>query len=222
MMKKSLIVSIIVLSPILLAAQPSDSTRNPLAYLKLDFLNVINPIDPSVLFSVEYFPGKRWFSLGHEVGFVSEIRSYADVPIVNSFKTRHEVRFYIDLDESLRFFSGLNFQYRSLTVHETYVVGYDCGGDCGYYRKVDNNFHTKRFAYFMEWGIQSTIANRLLLEASGSLGTYNFQINRSDFYEGNLIERNRFIEKDKVGNQVYLSVNGRIGYILFKPNRKVD
>ncbi len=222
-MKKLLLV-IILISAGNLYGQV-DSTKSPLAYLKVDFLNAINPADPSFLASAELFPIGSAFSTFHEFGFVtrlydntnSEDGEAAHVPIVSSFKTRHGIRYHGQFSDSFIGFVGLYYQFRKITVEETYIMGFECEtGDCTYYRNVNGQFETHRSAFIWDMGVQYFIHPRIVMEGSVGGGISQFSVAKMPFEDAVFVERNRFIQPSKFEPQLYLIFGAKLGFVLFK------
>lgn len=220
-----LIICLLIFNPTINGqANEADSSSWPAAFLKLDIINAFNPVDPSFLASVEYFPFQKHVSLIHEFGFVTAIRSYENVEVTSSFKTRHEIRAYlVELEDTgIRLYMGADFQYRRLTINERYVIGYECDRDwdCVYYQNVDGDFETHRYTIQARWGGYGMIADRFIIDFGIGIGNSEYQVDRSDFEGGLFVEENRFLEEDQFGPRPSLTVRVAFGVLLFRSNNK--
>ncbi|MEQ8472953.1 MAG: hypothetical protein RIC35_17295 [Marinoscillum sp.] len=189
----------------------------PLLNAKIDLANIMNPEDPSFLFSLEFLPFVRWMSISQEIGFVSDIRSH-DVKVVESLKYRGEVRLYVTeelLGPNLYFYIGGDYQYRGLTIYEQYILGYECEGGCVYYQKYEENIPTERHSYQLRFGTQARI-NRMVIEWDLGLGESYFRINDPMFEEGTIVEQNRYLSESIKGKNLFCTFRAKIGYTLFQ------
>lgn len=214
-MKKPISLWIALLIVVVAHAQGDpDNLPRPILLIKGEMANLINPVDPSLLGSIEFFPLKQ-LSFSQEFGYVTNIRSYKNVDLVRSFKMRQEVRYYLPFDlKRTRFFARIDYQYRLLVVNERYVLGYECNGDCEYYRNFSGDFKTDRHAWQVGWGISSRLTERFFLEGDFGLGRYRYTLDRSAIGEGQLIENDRFLEEEVFGNHPYITFRAKLGYMI--------
>ncbi|MEP0366734.1 MAG: hypothetical protein ABJN36_01395 [Cyclobacteriaceae bacterium] len=200
--------------------------ENPGAIIKLDLANAINPIDPSLLICVEHFPSNGGFSLVHEAGFVVAVydnslfseNSYVDV--AKSFKTRHELRFYIGEWGGLRVvtkpYLSADYQYRYLAVNEKYILQVDCGEGCYYYRNFDGNIPTTRHMVQLHFGMQWLLSPKLSFDVNYGVGRYLYQVKRSAIYDGRFVESYRYMREDRLGLKTIVTAQMKLGYVINK------
>ncbi|MEO9477053.1 MAG: hypothetical protein ABJG41_16025 [Cyclobacteriaceae bacterium] len=209
-----------------------DSICQPLAFdepraiIKLDLANAINPIDPSLLLCVEHFPSSGRFSLVHEAGFVVAVydnslfseNSYVD--IAKSFKTRHEMRFYLGEWEGLRTttkpYMSVDYQYRYLSVNEKYILQVDCGDGCQYYRNFDGNIPTTRHMVQLHFGMQWLLSPRISFDLNYGIGRYFYKVKRSAIYDGRFVESYRYLREDRLGLKTIVTAQMKLGYVINK------
>ncbi len=217
-MKRLIYLSILIftLSNVFGQSTIPTNTETPASILKIDLLNVLNPIDPSVLVSIEHFPSNQKISLIHEAGVVVDIRQYEQVDLVKSFKTRHELRYYFEgLFENTGIpvpYVSADIQYRYLVVNERYVLGYQCEEDCNYYRNFKGNIPTNMWTYQVRFGSQTSFGKRLVFDVNFGFGQRSYTVKRSAVYHGSFIDDERFISENKLGTRLVLSAQGKLGW----------
>lgn len=192
--------------------------KRDLVNLKADFTNLINPQDPSLLLSVEYYVHPA-ISLNHEFGYVLDIVTEDEGDAFQGFKTRHEFRWYFTQgeDPSDRFYTSVNFQYRYLAVDDRYTLGYECdSGGCEYLKNFMGKIQTDRYVVQFRLGLQSHLTRRLILECDAGIGVQYYDVRRSSIHNGRFMESNRLFSEEDFGRKPYLSISGKLGYVLFK------
>lgn len=198
----------------------TNNEQRDLVNLKVDFTNMINPEDPSLLFSVEYFL-KPYFSINHEAGYVVSIQTEDLGESFEGFKTRHEFRWFFNENDQkqTRLYTSVNFQYRYLAMKDRYTLGYECddfNGNCEYLKNFIGKVKTDRYVVQVRMGIQSHLSNRVICEFDAGLGYQKYDVRRSSLNGGRLMEPNRFFDEDDFATKPYVSVSGKLGFVLFK------
>lgn len=206
-----------------------DSVKNEVNFqntdllnFKVDFTNLINPQDPSLLVSVEYFLTKN-FSANHEAGYIVSVNSSDRGEILDAFtgfKTRHELRWFVanENNRNVRPYASVNFQYRYLAIEDRFTLGYECdgSGNCEYLKNFIGEVKTDRYVVQVRFGLQSHLSERLIFEFDAGLGYQEYKLRRSSIKGGRFVESNRLISEDSFGTYPYLSVSGKLGFVLFK------
>lgn len=194
----------------------------PLLSARVDFLNIINPKDPSLLFSVEVSPFVRWMSVVQEAGIVVGLRLPYTEEIVSSFKYRSELHFFLDVTSDLRAYIGGDFQYRGLTIRDKYIFGYDCSGDdCVYYRKYEDELPIQRYTYQYRVGGQFW-SNRFLFDVNVGIGQSYTKIDDASLSKGVIIEQNNYLNQSDLGWNYVITFSAKIGYIICWRRKKID
>lgn len=224
------IILIITCSLMVYIADAQDDTvftkrEYPLFVPKFEIGNMMNPEDPSWIFSGEFFPGINWLSLSQDIGYVNNIRSHTGVKIKESLKLGTEIRLYtpdnLFENETLYFYLSLGYTYRKLTITDRYILGFECeNNNCVYYQNYKGDFPTTRYAYLLRFGAQARM-NRIFLEWDLGLGVYNFEIDPAVLRDGSIVENNRFLNEEYVGNQPYGVLRIKLGYSLFNHEKLV-
>jgi hypothetical protein len=219
-MKKILLSILLYMSLWSLQAQDTTAIAKPVwGYAKIDFLNLFNPFDPSLLVSLEYMIKPERLSVTYELGSVVAIRHYKNVPVTGSFKSRLELRYYLtefDKSEFITPYISMDLLYRKLKVDESYIVGYDCSDGCDYYRKYDGDFTTRRYAYQVKFGSQTRLGERIVVDLDMGIGASYLYLDRSKIDNGVMVETNRFLGEDAYGYKLFFTINGKLGYRIYK------
>lgn len=224
-MRLMLSLLLLVMMRVSTSAQTQDTLYTikifPILNARVDCSNLINPIDPSLLFSIEAYPFVPWVSVVQEAGYVVDmVKGDGNENIVNSFKYRTELRFnnaYRMYDDSFWFnvFLGLNYQYRELTFREEYIFGYECEtGDCAYYQNYKGNIPTKRYSYQI-WSGAQLFAKRFVMELGYGFGYSYLKIDDERLQEGKIIQENKFLKQSDIGGHLDFYLSYKIGYVIF-------
>lgn len=195
------------------------AVHSPFLIAKFDLANLVNFRDPSVLVGVEVFPFNRWVSIGQQIGFVTNFYDDDAIEVVSSLKYRGELRTYFNPanndPKALNVFMAGSYQYRALTIRDNYILGYECDGDCLYYQNFDEGIPTTRHVYQMHMGLQSRI-NRMVFETGAGIGMSHLRIDRDAINHAQIVEVNRYLSESNLRRKLYVSVQVKIGCILFK------
>jgi len=189
----------------------------------VDAIQTFNPIDPALMISAELFLGEK-LSLVPEVGILGNARSTSSelrpIEMKKFIKLQQGIRYYFEdfEDKNINLYIGATFQYRSMTINENYVIGYDCPsfGGCVYYRNFTGDITTQRLSYAVNFGATARITDRLLFNWSYGIGEQNYTVDRTPIFEGTFVENDRFIEEEKLGRNLFMTFSIKLGYWIFK------
>lgn len=196
----------------------SDLFSQDLINAKVDFSNIINPVDPSLLVSVEWLMTPQ-VSLSQEAGLVTGLRLAEETTHFKGVKVREELRYYMAaFGGDNRVYGSFNVSYRYLGVNDRYTLGYGCDEfeNCDYYRSFNGTIKTDRYAAQMRLGLNSRLSDRLFMEIDFGFGMQQYDLRRSSALdEGRFMENNRFFEEGDFGRQPYLTMSGKLCYSVF-------
>lgn len=207
--------------------EPISKADHPLAAnklnLKLDAANVVNPVDPSILLSLEY-QFRTWVSFSQEVGTVMAVRDESGL-VENGwlgFKLREELRFYLNTGSSENALGYLSFNalYRYLSLGESVTIGYGCEdswqGSCDYLMASQSDVISHRYGGGVKVGLIKPVGDRLTIEADLGMNLLYLQLDRQETEGVTYYYNNDFLSDDQRGWRYEPSFNARIGYVLFK------
>lgn len=222
MLRKFLLFSVVMASII-----PSiNAQKDSLIFILnagIDASQLINPIDPSILFTLEHSIYGNWLTAKHEFGptvfvYSTGINKEDNMELIHGFKTKHGLRVYLKRHhlDAIPIFIDLDFQYASLTVRDRYTLGYGCTGfqDCLYFRDFTGNIKTNSYAYQVRFGFQSELFKKVLIEPSFGLGVRRLDLVRSSVEGGQFVELNRFYDEDKFGENDIYTIRLKVIYTI--------
>jgi hypothetical protein len=218
-MKKLLFTIVLILLTGPLKAQYDSSVyTGPRLSIQLDLMQLFNPEDPSWMLSSEIFLNKR-FSLIPEVGFFTTIRAYEPVEVSAYIKLQQGLRYYVEdfNTDKLNIYFGANFQYRNLTIRDTYILGFECEefGSCVHYRNYEGEIATNRMVASFEAGGEFMIGPRAILGWSAMIGRQYYSLDRAQLFGGKLVEPDRFLTESKLSEELTGRITFRVGYLIF-------
>lgn len=222
-----LLVLFFIVNSSTLAQSVSDEGEEDLSFtddrmiLKGDFFNVVNPEDPSLLLSLEYFLNP-WLSISQEAGIVAGVLSQDDPESFFGLKSRQEVRYYFSEFGESRIYVSLNWMYRYLEVRDEYILAFGCGdfGDCDYYQNYQGKIKTDRSAGQLRFGLSGKLSNKITLEADLGLGLRNYTTRGDFFDDARFVEEDRFLNEDQFGWASFITLSGKLGWVIWKRRTK--
>lgn len=172
---------------------------------------------PAHMVAVEHrLAGK--LQIEHGLGLVFA-RDFADDDPVyfndkGGFKSFTKAKFYLNRMKPFAFYTGIEVFFNHFTFERTRTFERPCGTDCSFFERRTYDVKNSELGFRVNAGLNSSITNRLYLEAEVGVGMRN----------NNLVSNNRPIdflrfygrihpEEERVGNYAF-NLNLKLAYVL--------
>lgn len=224
-MSRILLILLGLALPLSLFAQEDSLTETKSAdkgmvNIKVDYANLINPIDPTLLVSLEYYL-RPSFSISPEFGYIGQLPNKEYDDRFSGWKFRQEFRYYLSgmVDESTITYISINLMYRSLQARGDYIVGYGCnasGRGCEYYQNLNGSVANNRFAALLRFGIFSYLSDRIFLEFDYGAGLrYNREAGPIAPHNAVMLVPLELLANHN-GLHPYFTLSCKVGILLFR------
>lgn len=207
------------------ATLPADSgaLHHRVLALKAELLNMVNPVDPTLLFSLEYFFTPQ-YTISQDLGWVVGIRGEED-PYHHAygFKVREELRYYTPAHPGKPWaYVGVSLGYRYVAIEDDFIIGHGCSDSysylysCEYVQYVRGKLNTHQYAAYAKAGVAYPLGEQLTLEVDVGLGVQYFAM-ESLTDSGEIIHEydyHSFYDEENEGWATYAAVNAKVGYTI--------
>lgn len=189
-------------------------------WLKLDFSNAVNPVDGSLLASVEYRSSPR-FSFTQEVGYIFNYDR--EVKVRGGWKIREELRVYSQpFDNGIQPYASVNLALRWLnSKNVTYIVGTGCDDEqlsssCDFIKQETGALNHYQYAAHLRFGVTKPVSERLSIDVDAGFGVqYLTRSNQSLDDNETVFFTSDIYSYDQTGSKAYLTYNAKLAYRLF-------